>query len=148
MDVHRTNVWRPLSRLRAELDRQFGDWFDNVPRVSSAGQYPAVNVWEADDHLFAEAELPGVAPDDLDVSVVNNELTIKGVRQERLAEGATMHRNERGAGAFTRVIPLPYEVDPNGVQATLRDGVLLLSLPKHEAAKPRKIRVAATGATG
>ena len=147
MDINRTNVWRPLSRLRAELDRQFGDWFDNVPLINSAGRYPAVNVWEADDQLYAEAELPGVLPNDLDVSVVNNELTIKGVRHERRAEDSTAHRTERGSGAFTRVIPLPFEVDPNGVQANLRNGVLLVSLPKHEGAKPRKIRVTSAGSS-
>jgi len=141
MDINRTNVWRPLGRLRAELDRHFADWFENVPLVGSAGRYPAVNLWEADDQLYAEAELPGVMPEDLDVSVVNNELTIKGVRHERRAEGSTAHRTERGAGAFVRVIPLPFEVDSNGVQAALRDGVLLVTLPKHEAAKSRKVRV-------
>jgi HSP20 family protein len=100
-----------------------------------------MNVWEDDNHLFVEAEVPGVKPEQLDVTVVGNELTIKGQRPEELTGDAAFHRRERGQGAFTRIIRLSSEVNADQVQAALNDGVLLLTLPKAEAAKPRKIQV-------
>ena len=90
---------------------------------------------------FAEAEIPGVKGEDLDVSVVADELTIKGTRQPLADEEAAYHRRERGVGAFVRVVRLPVEVVADKVQASLRDGVLTLVMPKAEAAKPRRITV-------
>ncbi len=103
--------------------------------------FPALNVWQDGDNLLAEAELPGVKSEDLEISVVGSELTIHGRRPESNDEGTSFHRRERGAGEFTRVVRLPVEVDPDKVQASLQDGVLRLTLPKAEAAKPRKIQV-------
>jgi HSP20 family protein len=103
--------------------------------------FPAVNVWEDENNLFVEAEVPGLKAEDLDVTVVGDELTIKGERTEDgPAEGA-FHRRERGVGSFTRIVRLTSEVDADRVQASLAEGVLLLTLPKAETAKPRKIKV-------
>ena len=88
--------------------------------------FPAVNVWQSDNDVFAEAEIPGVKGEDLDVSVVADELTIKGTRQPLADEEAAYHRRERGVGAFVRVVRLPVEVVADKVQASLRDGVLTL----------------------
>ena len=79
-----------------------------------------------------------------DVTVVGGDLTIRGRRGDAPGEGTTYHRRERGAGEFTRVVRLPIDVDADRVEATLKDGVLLVKLPKAESAKPKKIKVSAS----
>jgi HSP20 family protein len=147
--VRRGNeLFAPVGQLRDEFDRHFNRLF-NFPSLSaglSNGRgFPALNVWESGDVFYAEAEVPGLTNDDLEISVVGSELTLKGQRKDSAEEGATFHRRERGIGAFSRVVRLPAEVDSSKVQANLRDGVLLITLPKHEAAKPRKIQVNTKG---
>lgn len=136
----------PIQQLRDEMDRIVTNVFSN-PAVAGATRlitgrgFPAFNVWEDAETVFVESEVPGVKAEDLDVTVVGNELTVKGMRSEDGTEKSTYHRRERGTGSFTRVVALPSEVNPDAVKASLTDGVLLLTLPKAEAAKPRKIRV-------
>jgi HSP20 family protein len=141
----RRNRFEPLHQLREELDKQFPVLWDTLSGGFSqlaSRPFPALNVWEENDHFYAEAEVPGFKHDELDISVVGNELTIKGNRQDSSPEKeTTFHRRERGMGTFTRVVRLPVEIDPSRVEANLRDGVLLITLPKSEAAKPRKIDV-------
>lgn len=112
-----------------------------TPRFVPGRAFPALNVWEQGDDFFAEAELPGLQSEDLDIVVVGNEVTIKGQRPDAPPDGNVYHRRERGAGAFSRVVRLPVDVDASNVQATLRNGVLTLKLPKAESAKARKIQV-------
>jgi len=135
-----------MTQLRNEVDRVMGDFLGGVsaalPRTTSAlNAFPALNVWESNDVLHAEAELPGMKSEDLEVTVVGNELTLRGKRSAGSNDGTTFHRRERGVGEFSRTVKLPYEVDSGAVEATLRDGVLLLKLPKAVSAKPRKIQV-------
>jgi HSP20 family protein len=135
----------PITRLRDEFDRFFDD-FRELPgelgmRFLGRPGFPAVNLWEDNQNLYAEAEVPGMKMSDLEVFVLNDELTIKGERPERIEEGTSFHRRERGTGKFSRVIRLPFEVDANRVEATLRDGVLTVRLPKSAAVLPRKIEV-------
>jgi HSP20 family protein len=141
----RRNRFEPLQQLREELDRQFPVLWDTLsgrlPQVAVRA-FPALNLWEEQDSLFVEAEVPGFKNEDLEISVIGNELTLKGKRQDAPAENETVyHRRERGVGTFTRVVRLPVEVDAARVQANLRDGVLLVTLPKSEAAKPHKVPV-------
>ncbi|HEX4128430.1 MAG TPA: Hsp20/alpha crystallin family protein [Pirellulales bacterium] len=138
----RGNGFAPLGQLRGEVDRLFEDFFGQGGNVGQVRGFPPVNVWEGEHELFAEAELPGLKNEDLEISVVGNELSIKGRRVDSAQEGTTYHRRERGAGEFVRVLRLPVEIDAERVQANLRDGVLTLTLPKAEKAKPRKINVA------
>jgi HSP20 family protein len=140
MALRRSNSFYGLGQLREELDRHFSTLVENLPSVNSR-TFPAINVWEENDNLHAEAEVPGMAVEDLSISVVGRELTISGERKDRGKEGTTYHRRERGTGEFTRVIRLPFDVDSSRVDANLRDGVLQITLPKSEAAKPRKIQV-------
>jgi HSP20 family protein len=143
----RTGQLFPFSQLRQEMDRAMnsvltgapGAW---LPDFAQARVFPALNVWEQADELCVEAELPGLKADELDISVEGDVLTIKGQRGENAQEGATFHRRERGVGAFSRVLRLPVPVAPDRVQASFRDGVLLITLPKAEEARPRKIKVA------
>ena len=103
---------------------------------------PAVNVWEKDDALMVELEVPGIKPDEVDVSVAGDELSIRIDRPDTAEEGVKYHRRERPAGSFSRIVRLPLEVDADKVEAELRDGVLTITCPKAESAKPRKINVA------
>ena len=138
----------PMQQFRDEMDRLVSNVFTN-PAVAGATRlvtgrgFPALNLWENDEKLFVEAEVPGLKAEHLDVTVVGDELTIKGERPEELPPEGSFHRRERGVGSFTRVMRLPSEVDADRVQAALNDGVLLLTLPKAETAKPRKIKVKA-----
>jgi HSP20 family protein len=147
--LRRTNGFHPLDQLRSQMDRLVGDFFGPTawryaPRAAAgAGAFPAVNVWEYGDELYAEAEMPGLKVEEIDVSVVAGDLTIRGKRGEEKSQGREYHRRERGTGEFTRVLRLPIEVDADKVAATLTDGVLLVKLPKAETAKPKKIKVAA-----
>jgi len=141
-------IWRELGRLgnldrlQNEMDRMLRDFSTVIPRrVAAREEFPAINVWEHDDTVFAEAELPGLTTEDVNISVVGNELKLDGKRNEADVEGGSYHRRERGWGAFSRTLKLPYDVETGKVEAALRDGVLLITLPKAQAAKPRKIEV-------
>jgi len=143
--------WNPLwemqsemNRLRNEMDRMFGRFNGGASQVLSPTEYPAVNLWEDDDNLFVEAELPGMNMEDLEIFVTGgNQLTISGERKEPASDGTSWHRRERGYGKFTRLIELPAPVDEGRVEASFKLGVLTIKLPKHEQAKPRRITVSA-----
>lgn len=105
---------------------------------------PAVNVWADDQSVQVEAELPGVAEDALEITVVENELTIAGRREPDLGEHVRVLRRERPTGEFRRVVALPFEVAADEVDATLEHGVLTVRLPKAPSARPRTIPVNAS----
>jgi len=138
----------PLSlfdELRREVDQLFEDFLDGFQGGSlfRPRAFPALNIWDDGDCLRAEAEVPGVAMDDLEVYAVGNELTIKGRRQPPQEQNVTYHRQERSTGEFARTVTLPVEVDAEKIEAVLKDGVLTVTLPKAETAKVRKITVKA-----
>lgn len=103
--------------------------------------FPALNVWEEADRFVLVAELPGVKPEALDVSVVDGRLVIKGSRPTAVSEAGSYLCRERVSGDFLRSVELPGGVDAAAVEAELRDGLLTIALPKAEAAKPRRITV-------
>ena len=142
------NQTYPINRLQNEMDRLFetiaapaaNRWtHDGFDRRTT----PALNVWEDEQNLYAEAELPGLAMADIDVVTTANELRIKGQRKADESEDVTYHRRERRVGTFSRVVRFLIEIDPEKVQATLKDGVLTVTLPKAETARVRKIEVKA-----
>jgi len=106
--------------------------------------FPAVNIWEDANCLYAEAEVPGMSMDNMEVFVEGDELTLKGHRDTLDAREYTYHRRERGTGEFSRTLRLPVEIDADKVEATISSGVLTVKLPKAEAAKARKIKVTAS----
>lgn len=138
-----TGVWRDLARLQRQMDRLYrGAYQPEGTAVAPA--YPALNVWTNEDGAMVTAELPGIEPDDIDISVVGETLTVHGSRTaEELPEGATYHRRERGHGRFSRTFQLPFPIATDGVDASFENGVLTITLPRHEADKPRKIEVKA-----
>ena len=135
----------PTSRLLPGLWANFDRLFDNfgAELTRPVAAFPAVNVWEDNDAFHLEAELPGLTQEDVNIAVTQrNVLALSGERKPEEGEGR-WHRRERGFGRFQRVLRLPAPVDADKVEAQLENGVLRLTLPKHEDAKPRRIAVKA-----
>ena len=126
-------MFGPLSELTNRLD-----WLreDLEPAF-----LPPLNVWEEGDTLKVDVEIPGVKLEDVEVSFNKGELTIKGEKKVVIQDSATLHRRERLAGTFTRTMTVPWEIKADQVSAELKDGILTVTLPKAEAAKPRKVAV-------
>ena len=135
--------FRELSTLQREVDRAFRDAFGGSSSPATAGAWaPALDVEETEDGFTLHIELPGVAPEDVEVSLEENVLTIAGERHfydNRETDG--FRRVERSFGRFHRAVRLPDRVDPDSVTATHKDGLLTIVVPKAEEAKPRRIEV-------
>jgi HSP20 family protein len=135
-----------LSPFEHRLSRLFNDAFGvldwRVPDGAAAAWVPPVDILEQPDAIRIVAEIPGVSPDRVKISVEGNVLTIQGTKQE-VAEQRTerVHRYERTYGAFERTFTLPATVDASGIKAGYAQGVLTVTLPKVEKAKPRQIQV-------
>lgn len=138
---NRLDQWSPLSRLRDELNRAFFD-----PEFD-AGLYegswlPAVDVNEDKDKITVKAELPGMKKEDIDVSLHENTLILSGEKKcETEDKKGDVYRSERCYGRFQRAIQLPWSVEHSKIDASYRDGVLTVQLPKSETAKPKQIDV-------
>jgi HSP20 family protein len=127
--------WQEFNQMQDEFAKWFG-------RASGITTPPAFSVWEDENAVFAEADLPGVDPAKLEVTITEGtQLSVQGERTAPEISGAAWIRQERPFGKFTRVVTLPALVDADQVEAKYENGVLRLRLPKHEAAKPRKIVV-------
>ena len=126
-------MFGPLSELTNRLD-----WLREEMEPS---YFPSINVWEEGETVKVEAEVPGVKLEDIEVSFDHGELTLKGEKKFESKENAPVHRRERLYGAFARTLTLPWEIVGDKVSADLKDGVLTITLPKAEAAKPRKVAV-------
>ncbi len=123
-----------LASLQEELDRLF--------ESPLTGWAPALDVQEDKDKFTIRAELPGLKREDIDVSLQDGALVISGERQsEKIEEGVEVHRQERFYGKFQRALTLPEPVAADKVKADYKDGVLTVTLPKTEEAKPKKIDV-------
>lgn len=138
------NLERRMGRIYHEplagFDRQLGD-------VSTAAWTPVVDIFEEPNQVRIVAEIPGVKPEDVMVSVEGNLLTIQGTKEQVAEEKAEkVHRYERTYGSFERTFALPATVDPEHIKATCEAGVLTIFLPKIEKAKPRQIKVDVTSA--
>lgn len=126
-----------LRQMREELDRAFGS-----RRRGTTSEFPPLNVWSGEHDLIVTAEVPGVDPKDIDITVEGSVLTLKGSRQQpEAAANAAAHRRERGYGTFARSVTLSSGVDAEKVQAEYHDGVLRIYLPRPDAEKPKRIRI-------
>ena len=148
------DLTRPSSmlELRSELDDLVGRFFHEPwgfgGRLGSLGLpepiEPAIDVSETDTHMVVRAEIPGIEPDRIDVSVTERSVTISGNKEEtREHEGENVFRSERRFGAFQRMIPLPSPVDPEGVDARFKNGVLRIEMAKATPSHSRRIAVKA-----
>ena len=135
-----TRAFPWMNQLHQEVNRLLGE-FAPAGAVSA---YPPLNVWEDADNLYAEAELPGLSLDNLEIFVAEgNQLSIQGERKAPEVPNGTWHRRERGFGKFCRAVVLPAEVQADKVEARFEHGILRLTLPKSDRAKPRRIPVKA-----
>jgi HSP20 family protein len=130
--------FRELRRLQNEMDR----FLALAPeRTSTAGGFPAVNVYAGRDGIAIIAELPGVEKEDLEIQAHQDALTLRGTRRPSSEQADAYHRRERRSGNFTRTLQLPFRVDPDRIEAQLENGVLRLSLSRPEEDKPRRIEI-------
>jgi len=141
----RGDVFGELTRMQEEMNRFFDDFFGEQRRGLAEGAWlPAVDVSETNGEFVVRAELPGMNHADIDISVQDNILTLKGEKkQEKTAEGENFHRLERSYGSFSRSFTLPAGVKPDDIKASFKDGVLEVAMPKAEEAKAKKIAITA-----
>jgi HSP20 family protein len=131
-----------LDRIQQQMDSLFQSVAGRERYPRRVGVYPLVNLSEDQDHIYVRAELPGVNPEDLDITIKEQHLVIRGERRIPTEEkNVNYHRRERESGFFRRVLRLPSQVDPNKVEAACKDGVLTITLAKPEEVKPRQITV-------
>lgn len=131
-----------MNLLQKKLDNLYSDYGrPSGYRWEFEHTAPRTNLYENGDNFEIRAEVPGLEKDDLNVKIQGNYLEITGKRGSDTPEGYKTHKTERGIGAFSRSFTLPADVDSTRVEATLKDGILYLVLPKHEAAKPKKITI-------
>lgn len=141
------DLFKELDNLRREIDDAFRGAGINRPFGAtflspSTRRFPLVNFSEDEGHIYVEALLPGVAPEDTDLTVLRNTITISGERRPFVEEkGQIVHRSELGSGRFSRTLELPVDIDPEKVSAESRDGILRITLAKAEHAKPKKIAI-------
>lgn len=139
--------FRELTRLRDEMDRLWEGFFGDSRFFAPSEKrwYPSVDVVEDKNQLVVTAEVPGMDAKDIDISVSGDVLTIKGEKkQEKEEDKENYHLTERTYGAFSRSVRLPVAADMGKVDATYKRGILKITLPKKEEAKPREIKVKAT----
>jgi HSP20 family protein len=133
----------PLTRLHNEMDDLFDGFLRGLDRPFSGYKaWPAIDVAEQDDAIVVRAEVPGCKPEEIDISVYGNTLTISGEKKERREDkDKGYYHVETTYGSFRRDVNLPTDVDNSKVQATCKDGVLSITLPKAEVSKAVKVQV-------
>ncbi len=138
-------AWNPFEEMR-NLQRQMNRLFEGYDDTGiSSLHFPAMNVWGNSDEVVITAALPGVAKEDIELTIIDNQLTIKGERKEDVpVENAVCHRRERDAGKFVRSIRLPFAVENDKVTANYKDGILTVTLLRQEETKPKKIEIKAS----
>jgi len=145
-----SEAWDPfhqLSSLREEIDRLFDqplDTYNTPTQFWLGGGWPSVDLYEDHDKLFVKVEVPGMEKEDIDISLHDGVLAISGERKaEEKYDNAETHRTERFVGHFRRALSLPIAVQADKASANYQDGVLTITLPKAEEAKPKQIQVQA-----
>ncbi len=148
MDLIQWKPFREVSRLRSEMDRLWDEYFGagrRAFRPMEEAWLPAVDVSETGDKITVRAEIPGMEAKDIDISMVGDTLVIKGEKKaEKEEKDENYHMVERSYGSFSRSMKLPATVDPDKVDASYKNGVLTIVLPKKEEVKPKPIEIKAT----
>ncbi len=133
--------FQALFNLQRALEaRRASDWLEDATTI--VGPFPPINVFQQGEDYLAIIELPGVNKADLEVEAKENLIRISGKKTISYDEGVSVHRRERVSGEFDRTLAIPVQVDPDGIKAEYRDGVLALFLPRAESDKPRSIKIA------
>jgi len=143
--------WEPFrgSSPESQMNRLFGDFLGRAFQEQNLTSWaPAVDIYEGEHELVVKADLPGINPEELDIRVENNILTIRGERKfEKKVDEKNYLRVERAYGSFARSFSLANTVNTEAIKANYKDGVLTLSIPKREEAKPKQIKVNVGGQT-
>jgi len=135
--IDRMEPWRELANLQRQMNRLFDDYSSPQRRA-----FPAVNVYANSDEVLVTAELPGIKQEDVNLSIMNNALTLEGSRKhDAMKEGLSVHRRERVSGEFARSIELPFAVNADKISAAIKNGVLTVRLPRREEDKPKSIQI-------
>ncbi len=137
-------AWRPLRDLKREMDRLWNEFFgrETLPEPFETEWVPALDISETKDAVIVRADVPGIDPDDLEITISGNVLTIRGEKkQEREEKGENFYRIERSYGSFVRSVQIPTDIDPEKIEATYKNGVLKITLPKKAEAKGKQIPV-------
>jgi HSP20 family protein len=135
-------LWNDLLGLQDELQRLLQTPASFFREPSAAGVYPPLNVFRGPHGLIVRAEIPGVEPGDVAITTEGQRLTISGERKPPERAAGSYHRRERQYGKFSRTVTLPDDIDGARTTASLRNGVLTLTVPQHESARPRRIEIA------
>src|SRR5690349_74684 len=141
--IARWEPFRGVTTLQDQINRLFNDALERTGEQSNLSAWaPAVDIYETEQELVVKADLPDVDPKDLDIRVENNLLSIRGVRQyEKKVNEESYRRVERSCGSFARSFTLANTVNPDAIKAEYQNGVLTLTIPKREEAKPKQIKV-------
>ncbi len=145
-DLVKWNPVREMADFQRQIDRFFNAPLFGLGSALEEGRqgmwYPAADMYEKDDALVIQAELPGLTKDDIDVTVRDGRLTLSGERKfESEVKDEKYYRCERSYGKFMRSFDLPADVDPDKIEAEFKDGLLKIHIPKLEEKKPKKIAV-------
>ena len=142
----RFEPFRGVTSLQEQINRLFNETFDRSGEANLTAWAPVVDIYETEHELVVKADLPDVKPEELDVRVENNILTIRGERKfEKKVNEDNYLRVERSYGSFSRSFSLANTVNTEAIKADYKDGVLTLSIPKREEAKPKQIKVQVEG---
>jgi HSP20 family protein len=141
-DLGWRNPFGEVDRMRRYLDQVLGQTEAGF-RLPRAGVFPLINLTETKQAYILRAELPGVQARDLDIQSTGRNITISGERKIEPNPNARYHRREREAGRFSRALSLPGEIDREKIEAALDNGVLTITIPKSEKARPRQISIKA-----
>ena len=145
MAITRWDPFRDFSLLQDRMNRLFDDagrgWRPEEPSATTTWS-PAVDIFETENEIMVQAELPGVDRKDLTLNLENNVLTLKGERRfEKETKQENYHRIERSYGAFSRAFSIPAIVDEEKIRADYKEGILKIALPKKEQVKPKQIKI-------
>ena len=136
--------WRPLRELKREMDRLWNEFFgrERLPEPFETEWMPALDVSETKEAVIVRADVPGIDPEDLEITISGNVLTIKGEKkQEHEEKGENFYRVERSYGSFVRSVQIPTEIETDKIEASYKNGVLKITLPKKAEAKGKQIPV-------
>ena len=129
-----------LFTLQRALDARIAsDWMGRG--TAASGSFPPINIFQKGDDFVAVVELPGIDKNDLEIEAKESTIRIRGRKTIAYGERASIHRRERISGVFDRTLSVPIRIEPGGIKAEYRDGVLALFIPRAEADKPRSITV-------
>ena len=139
--------WEPdheVMTLRQAMDQLFNDAFTHPTRVRTVRSAPLVDMYQTDDDIVVKATLPGFTKDDVDITLTDNILTLRGSQErEEETEGKSYYIREQSCGSFERSLKLPVDVELKDVEALFENGILTVTLPKAEAVKPKSILIKA-----